>query len=71
MYHARLASFWRETPEELATLPLARYIIYDMRKVAEREVMKFEYIPGETRPRWAQPHILPVSLERTVDPRAS
>ena len=31
--------------------------------------MKFEYIPGETRFGWGQPHILPVSLEATVDLR--
>jgi hypothetical protein len=32
-----IARFWTSTPAELDTLPLARYILYDMRVVAERD----------------------------------
>ena len=35
VYNPRLARFWGPTREELDALPLARYIMYEMRKVAE------------------------------------
>lgn len=36
VYNADLVRFWGTTPKELDALPLARYILYDMREVAQK-----------------------------------
>ncbi|MEZ5364976.1 MAG: hypothetical protein R2748_22255 [Bryobacterales bacterium] len=37
VYNARLVEFWGSEPGDLDELPLARYIMHDMEKVAERD----------------------------------
>jgi hypothetical protein len=53
VYNAGMSSLWRETSEELDALPLARYIIHDMPKAAERDGYEIRIHPRRNSP-WVE-----------------
>jgi hypothetical protein len=59
VYNARLANFWGVSSEELSGVPLARYILHDMRKVAERDGYHIRVHPRRDSPWVVDPHRLP------------
>jgi hypothetical protein len=52
-YNAELAKFWGPPSAELVTLPLARYVMHDMPKVAERNGYEISVHPRRDSP-WVE-----------------
>ena len=50
VYNPSLLSFWHTSQDEAKSLPLARYIMYDMPKVAERGAYEIRVHPNRTLP---------------------
>jgi hypothetical protein len=50
VYNEDLAHFWGSTNQDLDKLPLARYIIYDMRKVYEKNGYEIRVHPQRNSP---------------------
>jgi hypothetical protein len=53
VYNAGLAKFWGSASKELDTLPLAQYVMHDMRKVAERDGYEIRVHPRRDSP-WVE-----------------
>jgi hypothetical protein len=50
VYNGEIARFWEVTPKDIERSPLARYIIDDMPKVAERDGYEIRVHPGRRTP---------------------